>query len=57
MRSLLIAEMAARAAKYYLRYDLQESSLNLGVDSVKRAHEYQVDLLINWLNKLLGVGS
>ena len=49
--------MAARAAKYYLRYDLQESSLNLGVDSVKRAHEYQVDLLINWLNKLLGVGS
>jgi hypothetical protein len=49
--------MAARAAKYYLRYDLQESSLNLGVDSSNRAQEYQIDMLIGWLNRLLGVGK
>jgi len=49
--------MAARAAKYYLRYELLESSFNLGLDSASRAQDYQIGLLVGWLNKLLGVGK
>jgi hypothetical protein len=56
LRALLLSEITARAAKYFLRFDMQESAFNLGVDSLERAKDFQKGQVINWLNRLFGVG-
>jgi hypothetical protein len=33
LKSIVLAEIVARAAKYFLRYDLQDSAINLGATS------------------------
>ena len=56
LQSLLLSEVVARSAKWFLRYDMQETALGLGVDSVERAEEYQKGQVVTWMNKLFGVG-
>lgn len=46
----------ARSAKYFLRYDLQDSTINLGASNIEQAKEYQINQVIGWLNRILGIG-
>jgi hypothetical protein len=56
LKGLLLSEIVARAAKYFLRYDLQDSALNLGATNSEAAREYQVGQVMGWLNRLFGIG-
>jgi hypothetical protein len=56
LKSIVLAEIVARAAKYFLRYDLQDSAINLGATSSENAREYQVGQVLGWLNRLFGIG-
>lgn len=56
LKSILLAEIVARAAKYFLRYDLQDSSLNLAATSIEAARDYQEGQVLGWLNRLFGIG-
>jgi hypothetical protein len=55
-KSIILAEIVARSAKYFLRYDLQDSSINLGATSIDHAREYQINQVLGWLNRILGIG-
>lgn len=51
-----MAEIVARAAKYFLRYDLQDSALNLAATTSEAAKDYQLGQVLGWLNRLFGIG-
>ncbi len=38
LKGILLAEIVARSAKYFLRYDLQDSSINLAATSIEHAN-------------------
>jgi hypothetical protein len=57
LKSMLMAEVVARAAKYFIKYDLQESTMALKSQSVEESYEFQVGQVIGWLNRIFGVGS
>lgn len=57
LKSMLMAEVVARAAKYFIKYDLQESTMALKSQSVEESYEFQAGQVIGWLNRILGVGS
>jgi hypothetical protein len=56
LKGILLAEIVARAAKYFLRYDLQDSSINLAATSIEHANDYQINQVIAWLNRIVGIG-
>jgi hypothetical protein len=37
LRTILNSEVLARTAKYFLRYDLQDSTMNLNAESLEQA--------------------
>jgi hypothetical protein len=37
LRTILNSEVLARSAKYFLRYDLQDSTMNLNAESLEQA--------------------
>ena len=57
LKGILLAEIVARSAKYFLRYDLQDSTINLGASSLEDAFEYQVNQVLGWLNRIFGIGN
>jgi len=57
LKSMLVAEVVARAAKYFIKYDLQGSTIALQSQSVEESYEFQVAQVIGWLNRILGVGA
>ena len=54
---MLMSEVIARSVKYYLKYDLQESIMNVKIESINQARDFQVEQVISWLNRLTGFGS
>lgn len=56
LKAMLMAEVVARSAKYFIKYDLQESTLALKSQSIEESYEFQMDQVIGWLNRIFGVG-
>ncbi len=44
----------ARCAKYFLKFDLQDSTINLNEQNVANITKFQTRLVINFLNKMFG---
>ena len=57
LKALISSEIVSRSAKYYFRFDMQESATNLNVESLERAREFQKGQVIGWLNRLFGAGT
>jgi hypothetical protein len=56
LRAIISSEIVARSAKYFLRYDLQDSCLNLSASTIEQAKDFQIGLALGWLNRVLGIG-
>lgn len=56
LKAIVTSEIIARAAKYFLRYDLQDSLLNLSAGSLREINDYQIGQVLGWINRILGIG-
>ena len=56
LKKIVLSEIVARSAKYFLRYDLQESLVNMNLNSLEEALEYQISQVLAWFNRIFGIG-
>lgn len=54
LKAVIMAEVAARSAKCFLKFDLQDCTLNLNETSLEQVRKYHAKQAICFLNKLLG---